>query len=138
MSRFEIVKNEFRKYPRERIRIPVRTDGMSATYDFYLTEDVAFHNSYGYRQELVFTDIKVKLAPDEVLLLFIRNSVGTKNNIMLANGTSVINSSYYGNSSNDGNIGLSLYYYGDKDRVFLKKGTRIAQGIIVKYQTVDN
>ena len=56
---------------------------------------------------------------------------------MLKNTTGIIDADYYGNESNDGNIGLALYNTGD-EAVVIQKGDRLVQGIFIKYLTVDN
>ena len=40
----------------------------------------------------------------EVLELYVRSSIGIKKNLMLKNLTAIIDSDYYENESNDGNI----------------------------------
>ncbi len=74
---------------------------------------------------------------DEVLELYVRSSIGVKKGIVLSNGTGIIDSTYYGNSGNDGNIGLPLWNTSNK-RVVLEANERIAQGVFKKYLTIDN
>ena len=74
---------------------------------------------------------------DEVLLLFVRSSIGIKRHLALANGTGVIDSSYYNNEGNEGNIICALYNYGNETQC-IKQGERIMQGVFVKYLTVEN
>lgn len=42
------------------------------------------------------------------------------------------------NPDNNGNIGIRLYNYDNEKPVEIKKGDRIAQGIIVKYDNTVN
>ena len=121
--------------------IPTRADDGSAGYDFYVP-----NNEMGNPDQIsivpgqmvkIKTNIKCKLLKDEVLLLFVRSSVGIKKNLTLANGTGVIDSTYYNNPDNDGNIIVCLYNYGQETQ-FLQSGDRIVQGVIVKYHTLDN
>ena len=56
---------------------------------------------------------------------------------MLKNTTGIVDSDYYSNESNDGNIGLALYNTTD-EAVVIQKGERLVQGIFMKYLTVDN
>lgn len=74
---------------------------------------------------------------DEVLLLHIRSSIGLKSHVTLANCTGVIDSDYYNNPDNEGNIGLALQNNGHKDVTF-RKGERIMQGMFVKYGIADD
>ena len=86
---------------------------------------------------LIWTNIKAYMADNEVLQLHVRSSVGIKKGLMLKNVTGIVDSDYYGNESNDGNIGLALYNTGD-EAVVIQKGNRLVQGIFTKYLTVDN
>lgn len=114
--------------------LPTRNDKGSGGYDFYLPCDIEiFPDSFSK----VALNIKSKMEQDEVLMIFVRSSIGIKKNLMLANGTGIIDSSYYGNVDNDGNISIVLYNYG-RETVRLKKGERIVQGIFVKYLTTDD
>ena len=75
--------------------------------------------------------------PDEVLMLYVRSSIGIKKGIVLSNGTGIIDCSYFSNPGNDGNIGLALFNTSDKE-VVLEAGERIAQGIFMKYLITDD
>ena len=118
------------------IQLPRRGDSRSAGYDFYLPCDIRIHPG---ERMLVFTDVKAFMQEDEVLMLYVRSSIGIKKGLVLSNGTGIIDSSYFNNPSNDGNIGVSLYNSSDKV-VELKQGERIVQGIFMKYliATDDN
>jgi dUTP pyrophosphatase len=131
---FKVVANEHRKHPEVDIQLPQRGDNRSAGYDFYLPCDVILQP--GERQ-LVFTDVKAYMQDDEVLMLYVRSSIGVKKGIVLSNGTGIIDASYYSNKSNDGNIGVSLFNTSDKE-VVLQAGERIAQGIFMNYLVADN
>ncbi len=131
---FEVVKDEFRQYPNSTIKLPQRATQHSAGYDIYSPIKTLIKPQ---KVEHIYTDIKVKCNTDEVFLIFIRSSIGIKYNCMLCNCVGVIDSDYYNNPDNDGNIIISLYNYGDKT-LFIKEGDRIAQGIFVSYKTIDN
>lgn len=135
MRKFEIVKDEFRKFKDEEIILPRRGTKDSAAYDFYTPCDIVIPANG--RTGIIATDVKAKMESDEVLLLFVRSSIGIKKGIVLSNGTGVIDSSYYGNESNDGNIGISLLNTTDND-VIIEKGDRIMQGMFVKYLTTED
>ena len=109
--------------------IPQRATTHSAGFDFALKETITLKPN---DTKLTFTDVKCELNDNEVLLLFIRSSIGVKKHLMLANGTGVIDSDYYNNAENEGNIGIALHNYGT-DTITLDKGERVAQGIIFDY-----
>lgn len=115
--------------------LPKRKTQGSACYDFYLTEDITVPAN-GFTN-LIKTDIKAYMPEDEVLLLFTRSSVGLFKHITLANGTGIIDSDYYGNETNDGNIGFVLQNNGNESQTF-KAGDRVVQGMFVRYGVIDD
>ena len=114
--------------------LPTRNDKASAGYDMYAPTDIIV---YPHQATKVVTNIKACMEEDEVLMLYVRSSIGIKKNLMLANGTGVIDSSYYNNPDNEGNIGIILYNYADKMQV-IKQGERFAQGVFMKYLVTDD
>lgn len=114
--------------------IPTRSDKGSAGYDFYTTQEIKIKP----KETVLFkTNIKAEMLPDEVLLLYIRSSVGIKKHIVLSNNTGVIDSTYYNNPDNEGNIMCALYNYGDEEQI-ISAGDRVMQGVFMKYLTADN
>ncbi len=134
MNKFEVVKDEYRAWPHVKIKLPTRATKFSAGYDICTPTDIFLPSKVSVK---IKTDIKAKVKEDEVLLLFVRSSVGIKKNVVLMNGTGVIDADYYSNPDNDGNIMLALYNYGETAATF-KAGDRICQGIFVKYDTVED
>ena len=142
---FEVVKDAHRQHKESKeiagklrevfydINTPVRADERSAGYDFFCPIDVMLHPG---QKMLVFTDVKAYMESDEVLQLYPRSSMGIKKGLMLSNTVGVIDSSYYENEGNDGNIGLPLLNTSGKG-LQIKAGERIAQGIFIKYLTAD-
>ena len=130
---FEVVKDEFRKNEGE-IKLPTRATEHSAGYDFYLPCDIRIHPG---ERMLVFTDVKAFMQEDEVLMLYVRSSIGVKKGVVLSNGTGIIDASYYSNPDNDGRIGISLFNTSDKE-VKLLAGERIAQGVFMQYLIADD
>lgn len=130
---FEIIKDEHRKHSDIEIQLPTRGDSRSAGYDFYSNETVVLQPKQSH---LFWTDVKSYMLDDEVLSIHVRSSIGTKKDLMLKNTTGIIDSSYYENVSNDGNIGICLVNMGDKIQK-IEKGERIAQGVFTKYLIVD-
>lgn len=133
MRKFEVVKDEFRKTQGD-IKLPTRSDSGSAGYDIY--------TPYAFEvkpKETVFitTDVKIAMEEDEVMFLFVRSSIGIKRRLMLATSVSVIDSTYYGNPGNDGNLIVVLTNMGEETQKF-DKFERIVQGVFCKYLTVDD
>ena len=135
MRKFEVVKDECRKFKDEEIILPKRGTKGSAAYDFYACCDILIPANS--RTGIIATDVKAQMEEDEVLLLFVRSSIGIKKGIVLSNGTGVIDSSYYNNIDNDGNIGISLLNTTNED-ITIQKGDRVMQGMFVKYLITDN
>ena len=134
MRRFQIVREDARS-TKDNIKLPTRSDKGSAGYDFYSPID--FEIKPG-ETIIIPTDVKAKMLTNEVLLLFVRSSIGIKKHIVLANGTGVIDSTYYSNPDNDGNICGAFSNLGTETQVF-KAGDRIMQGVFLEYlTTVDD
>lgn len=134
VRKFEVVKDGFRKHPDKEIKLPKRATRKSAGYDFYSPVTVTINPN---ESVLIWTDVKAYMQEDEVLLLDVRSSIGIKKGLMLSNTIGVIDSDYYENPDNDGNIGIALRNMTDKP-VTINEGERIAQGIFIKYYTVDD
>lgn len=133
MPKFEVVTDEHRK--NKTAILPTRSTQHSAGYDFAVDFEIKLQpKSY---TELMFTDIKAKMNDDEVLMLYIRSSLGIKSGITLANNTGIIDSDYYSNPNNDGNIGVKLYNNSNNE-VTIPAGKPFMQGIFVKYITTDD
>lgn len=128
---FEHVKKKHIK--EEKGFSPVRATSKSAGYDFFspITIKVPAHSTV-----IVWSNIKAYMLESEVLMLYVRSSIGIKKGLMLANGTGIIDSDYYSNENNDGNIGIPLHNYTDEP-VIIERGDRIAQGIFVNYGVAD-
>ncbi len=133
MRRFEIVKTEMLKYGIVPDKMPIRATKNSVGYDVYSPIDIII---MPHTMEMIWTNIKAQFEPDEVLLLCVTSGMG-KYGIMVANTLGVIDSDYYGNEGNDGNLGFRLYNYSNAPYV-IKVGDKIGQGIFMKYLTIDN
>lgn len=117
-----------------KIILPHRATGNSAGYDFHLLEDLTLKPG---EIKKVPTAIKASMNHDEVLMIYIRSSLGFKYNLRLCNQTGIIDSDYYNNENNEGHIFIAIQNEG-KETVNLKAGDRFAQGIFMKYLTVDD
>lgn len=114
--------------------LPKRKTAKSAGYDFVLPCDVRLNPRSV--SAIIPTNVKASMPDDEVLMLYIRSSIGIKHHVTLANGTGIIDADYFSNPDNDGNIGICLQNNSD-EIVSFRKGERIMQGIFVKYAVCD-
>lgn len=133
MRKFEIVRDEHRKYPEAEIMIPSRSSVGSCGYDFVIPVEVTLQPG---EKKLIFSDVKAYMEADEVLKIYPRSGLSTKKGIILSNVVAIIDSDY-AYADNDGNIGLSLWNTSN-EVVVLEAGERVCQGIFVKYLTVDD
>lgn len=118
----------------EDIVIPRRGTYHSAGYDFYMPYDLELHP---HESALISTGIRAFMGENEVLLLFVRSSMGIRNGIRLQNQVGVIDSDYYGNPQNEGHIMIAIENTKDEP-VSLKKHERIVQGIFLNYLIAAN
>lgn len=102
---FEVVNEASRKFPEQTISLPIRGDKGSAGYDFFSNETVTILPG---EKHIFWTDIKSYMQEEEVLNIYVRSSIGIKKGLLLCNGTGIIDSSYYSNPGNDGNIGIAI------------------------------
>lgn len=166
MAKVTASKKELRGFEqvkgREDAVLPQRGTEKSAGYDFVVTSDIWIQAG---DTVIIDTGVKAYMQEDEVLLLNIRSSKGIKDNLMLANTIPVIDSDYYGNPKNDGNIliavkntnsthvtvgtikvvdvkgqqySVPIVEESEGAMIQLKKGEAFAQGIFVKYLESDN
>lgn len=136
---FEPVKN----VPPASVKLPERATKNSAGYDFFAYEDVTIPPMYDITTDeirlkptAVMTNVKAYMGNDELLQLCNRSSNPGKKGLLLANGVGIVDSDYYSNESNDGNIGFLFWNMGDEP-VSFKKGDAIGQGVFVKFETAD-
>lgn len=109
------------------------------------------------KENFVFpTGVKASMEDNEVLMLFIRSSVGIKQHIKLSNQTGIIDADYYNNPDNEGHIMVALdipkriipdrepslftedEYNMARYLQFDGPTMRICQGIFLDYQTTDD
>lgn len=133
MRKFEQVDKRYKMHY-EDVELPIRADKGSAGYDFVCPQRIVLASG---ETTSIPTDIKASMESDEVLLLFVRSSIGIKKGLVLTNGTGVIDSSYYNNINNNGNIIIALKNTSAVTQI-VEKGERIMQGVFVKYLTTDN
>ena len=162
MNKFEIVSD----YVDKNISIPTRATHAAAGYDFEVAKDIIvpsmenmwrkaltdawvspepwtlehianFTKREKVKPTLVPTGIKCQLAADHYLELSVRSSTPLKHWLILANGVGIIDGDYYNNPDNEGHIYFQLINLSPFD-IQLKKGDKIGQGIIKKYEVTDD
>lgn len=126
---FEVVSD----YNDKGIVLPSRGTASSAGYDMSAAEDAIV---YPGELAMVPTGLKAYMEYDEVLYIHIRSSMAVKNKLVLMNSVGVVDADYYNNPSNEGHIYLAIWNRGSEP-VEIAKGERLAQGIFMKYLTVD-
>lgn len=115
-------------------RLPERSTKNSAGYDFFNINDVVCKS---HQITMIPTGIKAKFPEDEMLLLFNRSSNPKKKGLIILNGVGVVDSDYYGNADNDGEMAFVFYNMLDED-VRIEAGEKLGQGIFVKYAKTDD
>ena len=133
MRGFEPVREEFRQ--NEEYYMPKRSTKASAGYDFATPVRIVLHHHEHSR--IIPTDIKVSMGEDEFLACHVRSSLGMKKGISLTNITGIIDSDYYSNPDNDGNICFQLKN-NSEHTVIIEKGEKVFQGIFQKYLKTDS
>lgn len=116
------------------IELPKRSTMNSAGYDFRSIDEVVLKSKCSC---IIKTGVKACMNNDEVLYIYVRSSLGFKYDIGLSNNVGVIDSDYYNNPGNEGHIQIKLINHGNTD-FEIHRGDRIAQGVFMKYLTVDD
>ncbi|MGM5480336.1 MAG: dUTP diphosphatase [Nanobdellota archaeon] len=103
--------------------LPKRSTKHSAGYDMFSPESFTLNPGEKYA---IKTGIKTYMQPDEALFIITRSGNGAKRRITLANNVALIDSDYYNNEKNEGEIIVTLV--NDGDTIFnVEQGNRIAQ-----------
>jgi dUTP pyrophosphatase len=118
----------------DKIILPKRKTKNSVAYDIYSPIRTIIKPKNSIRLN---TGIKAYFQDDEALFIIPRSSVGIKHGIRLKNTVGLIDSDYYNNEDNDGEIILSLENNSDKDFV-IEQGDRICQAYFQKILFTDN
>jgi len=129
---FEIVSKDFRKNLTN-IKLPQRATEHSIAYDFYSPIYTVIPPK---QSVMIWTDVKAYFQSNEALIINVRSSMG-KQPIIIANTQGWIESDYYSNKFNDGNIGFRLYNLGDTPYI-IEQGDKIGQGMFINYLIADN
>jgi dUTP pyrophosphatase len=128
---FEVVIDKKRKTANE-VTLPTRGSSTAMAYDFYANDDYTVAPNAVVK---VWTDVKAYMRYNECLILNVRSSMGGK--FMLANTQGWIDSDYYCNEDNDGNIGIFLKNISGETQA-ITMGERIAQGAFFNFLVADN
>ena len=131
MRGFEVVREDMRRTSGD-VKLPTRGTKKAMAYDFYANDN---YNVKPNEIAKIWTDVKSYMGDNECLILNIRSSMGGK--FMLANSQGWVDSDYFSNESNDGNIGVFLKNISDKP-IGILKGERIAQGAFFNFLVADN
>jgi len=146
--------------------IPQRSTSRSAGYDFKCAEDVVIPtiwegisirildtvkgfcsrvigrsntkdpDDHKFKPTIVHTGIKVYMQEDEVIKVYNRSSGPVKLGLVLANSVGIVDSDYYGNDGNDGEIMFAFYNFFPWE-VKINKGDKIGQGVFSKFLKAD-
>ena len=134
MRKFEEVRDEFKVFPNVETKLPERSDSRSAGYDIHSKEDYVLQPGESHT---FWTDVCATMFFDNVLMIYARSGLGCKKGVVPRNCTGIVDSSYFGNSSNGGNIGVCLVNNGDEP-FEVKVGDRIGQCVFLRYLIVDD
>ena len=116
------------------IEMPRRSTAEAAGYDFYTPYEFTVEPQ---KTVIVKTWVKAHMPKGEVLIIADRSSMGIKKGLIIPNGIGIIDSDYYGNEDNDGNIMVALYNIGTES-VTIKAGDKVCQGVFIPFKTVDD
>lgn len=128
---FKVVRPDMRRTDGE-VTLPTRGTSRAMAYDFYANANYTVKPNEIVK---IWSDVKAYMGDDECLILNVRSSMGGK--FMLANSQGWIDSDFYGNESNDGNIGIFLKNISN-ETLEIKRGDRIAQGAFFNFLVADN
>lgn len=115
------------------VRLPERSTAGSAGYDFFAPYPFTVKPGETVKVE---TWVKAKMPRGEYLKIYARSSWGVKRHMEMGY-SGIIDSDYYGNPGNDGNVTLAIHNFGTEVQE-VEKGERICQGIFMSYLTVDD
>lgn len=109
--------------------LPVYHTSGSVAFDLYARVTVAVKP---LTPTIIPLNLVVKIPAGYMLLLASRSSLPLKKGLMVANGIGVIDQDYHGDKDE---LGLQVIHF-TKKKIVVKKGERVAQGILVKIAKV--
>ena len=114
--------------------LPERKTRGSAAYDVHSPEEIIIKPG---EHKLLHTGIKAYFQEDEALFIIPRSSIGIKHGIRLMNTIGLVDSVYYNNKSNEGEIIFALENNG-KEEFKISKGDRVCQVYFQKILFADD
>lgn len=130
---FEYVKGLDKEFM-DTVKLPTRKTSCSAGYDFMCPFFTVVEPG---DKVAIKTGIKAYMLSNEYLAIHIRSSMAIKHNLMLVNNVGIIDSDYYSNPDNDGEIIICVTNIGNEPYE-IGQGEYFAQGIFCEYMTDDN
>ena len=118
----------------ESYKIPCRKTKKSAGYDFLAIKP--FELQPGEIKKIP-TGIKAIFPDDEVLMVYVRSSMGFKYNVRMCNQVGIIDADYYNNPDNEGHMWIALQNHGDKTFT-VNANEAFGQGLFMKYFVTDD
>ncbi len=118
----------------ENYSLPRRKTKNAGGYDIFSLIDYKLEPN---KSVVIPTGMKYRSPEDEIFMVVIRSSLGFKHGIKLSNQVGIIDADYYNNENNEGHVLVKLENQSDKT-FDIKIGDAIAQGIFIKYYTVDD
>lgn len=116
------------------VKVPTYATDGSGCFDIYADEIVenawGSHTVRNDNPVVVDTGLSFEIPEGYVLLVFSRSGHGFKNNVQLANSVGVLDSDYRGWL-------MVKLIAGYKGELLVKKGDRIAQGMIIPYPKIQ-
>lgn len=134
MRKFEFVNRILSNEDGIKRLLPTRSTKNSAGYDFLNPKNIICKS---HKITMIPTGIKAQFPEDEMLLLFNRSSNPKKKGLIILNGVGVVDSDYYNNTDNEGEMAFVFYNMLEED-VTLLAGEKLGQGIFVKYAKTDD
>lgn len=107
-------------------------DSVMSSLGYSRKEEKVVEEKHDIAPTLVHTGIKASMENDEVLELYNRSSNPKKLGLVLANGVGVVDSDYFENKDNDGEIMFAFYNF-KPWAITLKVGDKVGQGVFKKY-----
>lgn len=116
------------------LKLPERSTSFSAGYDFFNPEEVEIQAG---QIKYVKTGVKSQFPEDRMLMLCNRSSNPKKKGLVLVNGVGIVDSDYYNNSDNEGEIAFAFMNITNQP-VVLQPGEKLGQGIFIKFDMTED
>lgn len=116
------------------LKLPERSTSFSAGYDFFNPEEVEIQAG---QIKYVKTGIKSQFPEDRMLMLCNRSSNPKKKGLVLVNGVGIVDSDYYNNPDNEGEIAFAFMNITNQP-VVLQPGEKLGQGIFIKFDMTED